>query len=257
MTTRNIAILLLLTASGLARANAGDTYALVINGISKEPEDRLGKDRVLESLRQYLLTDAQVDPARLTVLTADDAAADNIAKAMSALMSTVGPQDKFVFYYMGQANAVTGRLRLNLPGPDVTGEDVAGGLSRIRAKTQLIVLDCPCAALAAKTLAGSGRIVVCATTEVQVHSTRFGLHFVRALTQPQSDTDADGRISVLEAFTAAARQIEQWYRDRELLSTETPCLDDNGDGIPSERPWRHSVESVDGSAASKYFLTAN
>jgi hypothetical protein len=254
---RQIVILLVLISPGLVKTGAADTYALVVNGVSKDTEDRLDKDRAFEDLRQYLLTNARIDPTRLTVLTAEDASADNAAKAMSAFASAVGPQDRFVFYYMGQANAVTGKLRLNLRGPDVTGADVAAWMSPLQAKTQLVVLDCPCAGLAAKVLAGPGRIIVCATTEMQVYSPRFGLHFVRALAQPESDADADGKVSVLEAFTAAVREIEQWYRDREVLPTETACLEDNGDGVPSERPWRHAVEAVDGLRASQLFLAAD
>ncbi len=258
---KKIAILLLLISPALAGPSSGYTHALVINGLNKDAQDRLSKDRTLQSLRRYLLATAGVDPSRLAVLDAGDAneapTRDNLAKAMSTFASTVGPQDRFLFYYMGQANAVTGKLRLNLPGADVTHEDVAGWLSPIRAGTQLIVLDCPCAGLAAKALAGPGRIIVCATTETQVYSTSFGRYFVRALTEPESDTDSDGRVSALEAFTAAARQIEQWYRDQQILPTETPCLEDNSDGVPSERPWRHTVEAVDGLAASTFFLAEN
>jgi hypothetical protein len=254
---RQIAMLLLLASPGFARVGSGNTYALVINGISKDPEDRLGKEHTLESLRQYLLTEAKVSPDRLTVLTAGDASADNIAKATSILAATISPQDRFVFYYMGQANAVVGKLRLNLPGPDIAHEELANALGQIRAKNQLIVLDCPCAGLTAKALAGPGRIVVCATTETQVYCTRFGVHFLRALARLESDADSDGKVSVLEAFTAAARGIEQWYRDREILPTETPCLEDNGDGVPSERPWRHAVEAVDGLAAAQCFPAEN
>jgi hypothetical protein len=261
MTSRNIAILFLLMLLVTPQAYGGDTYALVVNGLNKDPEEKLEKDRAVKRLREYLLTVAKVHPDRLTVLDAGDAnvpsTRDNFAVALDALATTVSRSDRLLFFYLGQANAVTGTLRLNLPGPDVTHEELAGSLSQIRADTQLIVLDCPCAGLAAKDLPGPGRIVVCATTETEAYSPRFGRYFVRALTQVENDTDANEKVSVLEAFTAAARQIEQWYRDRAVLPTETPCLEDNGDGIPSEQPWRYTVEPVDGSAASECYLAEN
>ncbi len=258
MTIRTIAIVFLLMSSGFVRMCSASTYALVINGLNKDLEDKLSRDRAVRSLREYLLTTARIDPARLIVLDANDTNApstrDNIAKTMSTFASATGPQDRLLLYYTGQANKVMGELRLNLPGADATHGEVAGWMNRSRAGEQLVVLDCPGAGLAAKTLAGPGRIILCATAETQVYSPRFGRHFVRALAQAETDADADGRVSVLEAFTAAAREIEQWYRDREVLPTETPCLEDNGDGLPSERPWRHAVESVDGLAASMFFL---
>jgi hypothetical protein len=261
MIARCIVILLLLMSPGVARAGSGHTYALVVNGINKDPQDRLAKDQALRDLRERLLSTVKIDPTRLVVLDASDNNApptrDTLAKAINTFATAASVEDRFLFYYMGQANAVTGTLRLNLPGDDVTHEEVVDWLSRVKAGAQLVVLDCPCAGLAAKALAGAGRIIVCATTEVQVYSTRFSRYFVAALTRPQSDTNSDGRISVLEAFTAAAREIEQWHRDRQVLPTETPCLEDNGDGLPSERPWRYAVEAVDGLAASKFFLAEN
>jgi len=115
-------------------------------------------------------------------------------------------------------------------------------------------LDCPCAAAAAQALARPGRVLVMATTEAQVYSPRFSLHFVPALTRSQSDANHDGRVSVLEAFSATAREIEQWYRQMKLLSTETPCIEDNGDGRPSQQPWRYAQDGCDGRLAAEFVL---
>lgn len=247
------------TSVSAAPEEAGRTYALIVNGISKDPKDALVRDRIVEQMRRYLLGQAAVDPSRLVVLDGreNQATAEAVTEAMNTFASTARRRDRFVLYYAGQANAVAQTLRLNLPGPDVTGTDIARLLDQIKTKSHLIVLDCPCAALAAKALTGPGRVVVCASTEAQAYSTRFGLHFVPALARPETDADGDGKVSVLEAFTAAAREIEQWYRDRGVLATETPCLDDNGDGIASVRPWRYAVEATDGLAASRLVLATD
>lgn len=247
------------TSLSAAPEEAGRTYALIVNGISKDPKDAAVRQRIVEQVRHYLLGQAAVDPSRLVVLgdRQSQATAEAVTEVMNAFASTATGRDRFVLYYAGQANAVAGTLRLNLPGPDVTGADVARLLDLVQAESQLIVLDCPCAALAARALTGPGRVVVCASTPAQAYSTRFGLHFVPALARPENDADADGKVSVLEAFTTAAREIEQWYRDRGVLVTETPCLEDNGDGIASERPWRYALEATDGLAASRLVLATN
>jgi hypothetical protein len=192
-----------------------------------------------------LLPDAD-DPSAST--------AEGVRSAIRTIASASTPPDRFILYYIGQANAVGETLRFNLPGPDITQADLAGWLADIRAGTQLVVLDCPCAALAAKALSRRGRVLLLASTEKQPHAPRFGLHFVPALARAESDTNDDGKVSVLEAFTAAAREIEQWYQQRQLLPTETPSLDDNGDGKPSERPWRHEQDGGDGRLAAGLFL---
>ena len=251
-------------AGGAPAVNRQLTTVLIVSGISKDPSDQATKSQAVSGLREFLLKHMNVDPQKLMVLAADKAqappssglqsTASQIARTIDTLASTVRPGDRFIFYYVGQANAIGDDLRFNLPGPDMTQKELAERLSVIKAGTQLIVLDCPCAALAAKALAGPNRIVVCASTATQVHGTRFSPHFVRALTQPQTDTNNDGKVSLLEAFAATARQIEQWYRQKEILPTETPCLEDDGDGTPDERPWKYQSEGGDGRKASAFLF---
>jgi hypothetical protein len=252
------------SASG-GQAAPGHTYALVISGLSKDPNERAAKERIVNDLRTYLLEQAGAEPRRLTVLTPDSSSSaastqsstvDNIKKAIDSYASTIGPTDRFLLFYTGQANAVTGELRLNLPGPDIAHNDLAAWLNAVKTTRQLIVLDCPCAAAAAKTLARRGRVILCAAHEDQPYATHFGTYFVPALARASNDTNHDGRVSVLEAFTAAAREIEQWYQQRQLLQTETPCLEDDGDGVPNERPWRFAQDGADGAWAAEFFLAA-
>jgi len=180
----------------------------------------------------------------------------NVKAAVESVASVIRAQDRFVFCYLGLTNAVSETLRFNLPGPDVTHEALAGWLGGIKSNVQVVVLDCPCAALAAKALARPGRIIVCASTAKQAYSTGFTGRFVPALTQMENDADQDGRVSLLEAFTATAKETEQWYRRIQCLPTETPSLEDDGDGVPSKRPWRYQVDGGDGARAATFFLAA-
>ncbi len=252
-------LLIILPTAVSGSPPAGDTYAIIIMGIGKDPQDRLARDQVIRDFRGYLLDKASVRPERLVVLLPDAngpsvSTAKGIEDAVDAIASTAGPADRFILYYIGQANAVGDGLRFNLPGPDVTQEDLAKWLAGVKADTQLVVLDCPCAAMAAKALVRRGRVLLLASTETQAHAPRFGLHFVPALTRAENDTNHDGAVSVLEAFTAAARGIEQWYQQRQILPTETPCLEDDGDGRPGERPWRYEQDGGDGRLAAELSL---
>jgi len=230
------------------------TTVLIVSGISKDPNDRAVRNQTVSGLREHLLNRMNVDPQRLTILSADASTALQISQMLETFASAVRPSDRFIFYYLGQANAAGGELRFNLSGPDMTQKELAERLNKIKAATQLIVLDCPCAALAAKALTTANRIVVCASSATQVYGTRFSPHFVHVLAQPQTDANSDGKVSLLEAFTATAREVEQWYRQQGILPTETPCLEDDGDGVPSERPWKYQTEGGDGLKASTFLL---
>jgi len=255
-----------------ASADIKNTYALIVGGINKDPNERLAKDRTVMNLRRFFLSDAKLRPENVSILVADShvtlsavegsavgegpttSTADNLRQTLATFAAKIQPTDRFIFYYTGQANTVAGKLRLNLPGEDITHEGLAEWINQIKASSMMAVLDCPAAGLAAKTITAKGRIVICGCEANQHYSTKFGEYFVPALTDPNSDTDGDGKVSVLEAFTLACKQLEDWYRQRNLLKTETPVLEDDADGVPSPQPWRYESDKTDGLLASKFFL---
>ena len=80
-------------------------------------------------------------------------------------------------------------------------------------------------------LSGSNRIVITATNSPsQRFHTHFPGAFITALTSPDADTDKNGRISLLEAFTHASRLVAQQFEQNFRMATEKALLDDNGDG---------------------------
>jgi len=240
------------------------TYVLITSGINKNSKERMAKDRAVMGLRHFILDNAKVESDRLSVLIDNESSvrkdsivstAGNLKKQIDRFSAEVDTRDRFIFYYMGQANIVSDTLRLNLPGPDITHKQLTEWINGIKASSILIVLDCPGAGLAVTALTGQNRIIICAGTADQHYSTQFSEYFVPALTDESSDADNDGRISLLEAFTSASRSVDEFYRRQALLTTETPVLEDNADGIPSRQPWRYMQNKKDGLMASKLFLS--
>lgn len=251
--------------NGRTPAEQADTYALIVSGINKELADRLAKDTIVGNLGTFLLNEVKVKPEQLSVLVGPRSSvrqgsristADNVRETLGGFASRIRPADRFIFYYAGQANTADGKLRLNLPGEDITHQQLAEWMGPIKASSLLLVLDCPGAGLAVKVLTGKGRLIICGCKADQHYSTKFGEYFVPALSAADSDADGDGKVSVLEAFTSASRQLEDWYRRQSLLQTETAVLEDNADGEPSAQPWRYERDGGDGLRASKFFLAA-
>ena len=129
---KRIIIILLTIASCLAVAGAAgverksepavtkNTYALIICGINKDPTERLAKNKAVANLRSFFLNNAKIKPARLSVLVADNSLigkgaktsnTENLKKTIKNLASSVQSEDRFIFYYIGQANVVAGKLR--------------------------------------------------------------------------------------------------------------------------------------------------
>ena len=240
-----------------------NTYVLIVSGINKDSNEREAKSKALMNLWEFFLDNAKVEPDRLNVLVGSDSSArkdskistvENLKNTLNMLADVIKPTDRFIFYYAGQANVVVETLRLNLPGSDITHKQLAEWINQIKASSVLIVLDCQGAGLAAKAMTGQGRIIVCGSRSDQHYSTRFSKYFVPALVDIKADTNGDGKVSLLEGFTSAARQLDKLYRQQHLLKTETPVLEDNGDGVPSQQPWRYKQDNKDGLAASKFFF---
>ena len=180
----------------------------------------------------------------------------------------MAPNDRLIFYYAGQANIVGDTLRFNLPGPDMTHEQLAQWLDEAMVKVDhnrrspadpnasanghLLILDCPGAGLALQALCRPDRIVICSARSDQPYSTRFSDFFVPALSQTSTDINGDGKISLLEAFQTAVGQTDAMYQDNKLIKTENALLDDDGDGVPSQQPWRFEQIGTDGQAASRW-----
>jgi hypothetical protein len=242
----------------------GKTYVMIVSGINKSSKERLAKDRAVIGLRRFVLDNVKVESDRLSVLVDSESSvredsivstAGNLKKQIDRFATEINTEDRFIFYYMGQANIVSDTLRLNLPGPDITHKQLAEWINGIKASSILIVLDCPGAGLAVTAFTEHNRIIIGASTADQHYSTQFSEYFVPALIDEKSDIDEDGRISLLEAFTSASKGVDEFYRRQALLTTKTPVLEDNADGIPSRQPWRYKQNKKDGLSASKLFLS--
>lgn len=239
----------------------GKTYALIISGISKDTQDKSIRYNAVIGLQKFLLDNAIVTFEQIKILTADAADGkddqyiskfENINKVINNFQSKINPEDRFIFYYTGQANVIGEQLRINLPDKDITQEQLSGLIKNIKSSSMLIVLDCPASGLAVKELSGAGRIIICSCTAEQRFSIKFSEFFIPALSDIETDIDKNGKISILEAFIVTTKNVQEWYQQKQLIITETPVLDDNGDGKASKEPWRFMIDVPDGKMASKY-----
>ena len=198
----------------------------------------------------YLGEDPGRDPKRMSGRSTREA----IAEAMSRLATRARPGDRVFVVLVGHGASATGVARVNLPGPDLTAADFARLLDRLSAQQVVFVNTASASGGFIAALAGKNRVVIAATrTEGERNQTRFGEFFADALSNSESDSDKDGRISMLEAFVSARRRVAESYeRDGQLL-TEHAVLDDNGDGKGSDTPGQ---PGADGALARTLFMTA-
>ena len=136
----------------------------------------------------------------------------------------------------------------------MTPQDFAPLLAHLRSKRVVFVDTASASGPFVEALSGPGRVIVTATrTGAEVYETLFGGPFVEAFSTDAADADRDGRVSILEAFDYAKKQVAASYQREGLLMTEHALLDDNADHEGSIDP---SPQAKDGQSAAVVSLGA-
>ncbi|MDB5340011.1 MAG: hypothetical protein JWN70_5630 [Planctomycetaceae bacterium] len=97
-------------------------------------------------------------------------------------------------------------------------------------------------------------MIAATETDWEANETEFPHELARVLSAPTElkgfDIDQDGASSVFDLYVTVARNLAQSYLERELLATEHPLLDDNGDGRGTEVQIDFLTEEQGGRAKS-------
>ena len=231
-------------------------FALIINGASGEPAYAKQFEQWTASLRGALLGRFGFAKDRVKVLTekpADStsapATAEEVRKTFAALRTQLNPENVLFVFMIGHGS-FDKEAKFNLVGPDLSAGDYHALLSALPSQRVVIFNLASASGEFIKPLAARGRIVVTATRSGQeTNATRFTEYLLVAMLAADSDTDQDGHISVLEAFTYANRLTAEFYARAGRLATEHALLEDNGDGVGHPK-----LEAGDGLLARATYL---
>jgi hypothetical protein len=245
---RSAFALVLAAFTPAARQSApGSTHVLLITGLSGEPRFAAAfhseaasiydaaKARWVrsDSSLMYLAEDPAQDPARIT----GRATRDGVATAIARLGTRSTPGDVVLIVLIGHGSGQGPDSRLNLPGPDATAADFATWFAPLAGRIVVLVNASSASGDFVPVLSAKDRVIVTATkSAMERNETTFGEYFAKALASESADADRDGRVTLLEAFDYARREVARGYETKNLLATEHALLDDDGDGKGSTAP---------------------
>jgi hypothetical protein len=254
---------LLLAAAPARSQDAGArTYVLIISGLGGEPKysDAFYQEAVAmadaartrfgvpDSSIIYLAENPARDPARIRGTSTKA----NIEQTLAALAARVRPGDQLFILVIGHGSAQGDEARVSLPGPDITAADFARLLKRFAAQRVAFVNAASASGGFLPALSGPNRAIVTSTKSgMERNESIFARYFVQAFADNVADVDKDGRVSLLEAYTYARREVARAYEADSRLLTEHAQLDDNGDGVGSAEPDGRG----DGALARTFFLS--
>lgn len=220
----------MLAASSSALA-AQDAHLLVVSGLGGEPAYSNAFVEWGTSMVQAAVDRYGVDPEHIHYLAEDPSAApgaidgesrrDAVLAAVSRMARDAADDDRVMILLIGHGSADARGSRLNLPGPDITAEELNDALDAFDEQPIVIVNAASASGDFQEILAGPRRTIVTATKSgMERNETVFGKYFVAAYAGDEADADRNGRLTLKEAYDYAVRETERDYTNSGRLQVE-------------------------------------
>jgi hypothetical protein len=218
-------------------------FAVIINGASGEPAYAKQFEEWTAELSIVLIQRFGFAASQVKLLTEKPAegnivraSAEEVKRTFALLKSELQPDNVLFVFLIGHGSFDGKESKFNLVGPDLSASEYSILLSSLPTRRVVVLNMASASGEFAKSLAAKGRIVITATRSGQeTNATRFAGFFIAAMKATDADTDQDGHVSVLEAFTYANRLTAEFYSRAGRLASEHALLEDNGDGMGHEK----------------------
>lgn len=251
-----IAICLCMLVAPMAKAL--EHHLLIVSGIGGTAAYRQQFSSQVEQLAQAALG-AGIQPDNIVILAAESATTghrpadkQSMLRAIGEIDARAGARDRVFVVLIGHGNPRGDSAVFNLPGPDISADELGAALDRLGERQLVVINTASASGPFIRPLAASNRVVMTATASGQeFHAPLFGRFLVEAFVTAGADRDKDDRISMLEAFDFARREVRRSYDSDKRLLIEHALLDDNGDGEGSLEPGEYEA---DGGLANRIYL---
>ena len=230
-------------------ARAG-TYFLTVAGLGGEPDYEQRFTEAATELEHILK--ASGGDVHVYTLTGANSTRQHVEDTLDRIARQTKPEDDFVLILIGHGTFDGIEYKFNLPGPDISGAELAAWCDRIPAKRQLIVNTTSSSGGSMASLDRPGRAVIAATKSgTEKNATVFARYWVEALRDSTSDVDKNDAISALEAFDYAAAKTAAFYESQKRLATEHAVFEDTGKNEPVRAA---SADNKEGQFLSNFTL---
>jgi hypothetical protein len=262
MRLRTIALLAALALPGASSPaqQVSVDHVLIVTGLSGEPSFAATFNGIGESLADAARSHWEIASGNVTWLaeqvSGSAARADGrstrgaIDSAIARIASRSRAGQAVAVFLVGHGSGEGAESKLSIPGADPTASEYASWLDRLSGRTVVVFVAASGSGDFAPVLARPDRVVITATrSSTERNESLFATRLSHGLVSREADSDKDGRISVLEAFEYANREVQRAYESTNRLRTEHAQLEDDGDGKPSAEPG--SAGATDGRLARR------
>jgi hypothetical protein len=233
-----------------ARSAQAAPYYVTVAGLGGEPDYEQRFTALAKELDKIFK--AASSDAHVYTFTGSDATKARLTETLGQIAHEAKPDDEFTLILIGHGSYDGEDYKFNLPGPDISGEEIAVLCDRVPSKRQLIVNTTSASGGSIGALQKAGRIIITATkTGTEKNATVFARYWVEALGDASTDTDKNEMVSALEAFQYADRKTAAFYESQKRLATEHAVIEDTG---KKEAVRAASTENREGLLAANFLL---
>lgn len=212
-------LLIALGAALAAHAAQAKQYALIVGGLGGEPEYEQRFQAQAKELAKAVRHASQ--DAHVVVLSGPQATRAAIGAALADFANNAGETDRVAVTLIGHGSFDGEEFRYNVPGPDVTANDLRQWLAPLKSREQLVVLATSASGAAMTRLQSAGRIVISATKSGnERNATRFAEYWIQALGAGEADRDKNEWVTAQEAYEYAVRKVADSFKESASLATE-------------------------------------
>ena len=141
---------------------------------------------------------------------------DQIRARFGEVAKQAKPSDALVLMLIGHGTYDGVEYKFNIPGPDISGAELASLLDHVPAARQLVVNMTSSSGGSIDFLRKPNRVVITATkTGTEKNATVFARYWAEALRDPAADADKNESVSALEAFHYAQQKTTRVFRHAE------------------------------------------
>ncbi len=236
-------IFLLALTLGVSHAT---TFYLTLSGLGGEP-DYVQRFKMLAEDIDSSLKKAGGDSNVITLVAPTR---EQVRSSFAQLDREAKPADSLVLMLIGHGSYDGSEYKFNIPGPDLSGAELASLLDHVPAQRQLVVNMTSSSGGSIEFLRKPNRVVITATKSgTEKNATIFARYWAEALRDPAADKDKNESISALEAFFFAQQKTTEFFDTQKRLATEHAVLEDTGKGEGEKTP---SPENGEGRLAGSF-----
>ena len=223
-----------LAALGMLALSAhAATYYVTISGLGGEPD----YDQRFKMWAEDIDGSLKKSGGDAKIFTLEAPTRDKVRAQFAEVARQAKPDDALVVMLIGHGTYDGVEYKFNIPGPDLSGAEIASLLDHVPATRQLVVVTTSASGGAIEFLRRPNRVVIAATKGgTEKNATIFARYWAEALRDPAADTDKNESVSALEAFHYAQRKTTEFFDSAKRLATEHSVLEDTGKGEGERDP---------------------